>query len=283
MKKFLICLISVLTVVIGAFSFMEISAAAPEKITYAETYPIATLITVATPIATPVATPIVTTETTMEKVTATKSETTTTEVFIEVGNKVTNISTTEKIEEPIYFVYKPSTHYVHLSKCHWCTDECYEISSTSGLEVRLCSECNPNIPVEKEYKEPEITVTVAATKEKEEKETEVVASYSGSIDSYSRQLLAEIVWHEAGSDWISQYNKAKVAAGVMNRVYDSRFPDTVYGVLTQRGQFSGYWPGSCTPTQACYDAVDYYFSHQNEFNSDNSWYGNGRENIFYYQ
>ena len=118
MKKFLICLISVLTVVIGAFSFMEISAAAPEKRTYAETYPIATLITVATPIATPVATPIVTTETTMEKVTATKSETTTSGIFIEVGNKITDISTTEKIEEPIYFVYKPSTHYVHLSNCH---------------------------------------------------------------------------------------------------------------------------------------------------------------------
>ena len=149
--------------------------------------------------------------------------------------------------------------------------------------MRLCSECNPDIPVEKEYKEPEITVIVAATNEKEEKETEAVATYSGSIDSYSRQLLAEIVWHEAGSDWISQYNKAKVAAGVMNRVYDSRFPDTVYSVLTQRGQFSGYWPGSCTPTQACYDAVDYYFSHQSEFNSDNSWYGDGTQNHFYYQ
>lgn len=280
MKKFLICLISVLVVVIGAFSFVEMDAAAPEKRTYAETYPIATSILVATPVATPIATPLSTTEmTTM----TTKETTTTSEIFIEVGNKITDISTTEKIEEPIYFVYKPSTHYVHLSNCHWCTDECYEISNTSRLEVRLCSECNPDIPVEKEYNEPEITVTVAATEKKEEKETEVVTTYSGSIDSYSRQLLAEIVWHEAGSDWISQYNKAKVAAGVMNRVYDSRFPDTVYSVLTQKGQFSGYWPGCCTPTQACYDAVDYYFSHQSEFNSDNSWYGNGRENIFYYQ
>lgn len=280
MKKFLICLISVLVVVIGAFSFVEMGAAAPEKRTYAEAYPIATSILVATPVATPIATPVSTTD--MATMT-TKETTTTSEIFIEVGNKITDISTTEKIEEPIYFVYKPSTHYVHLSNCHWCTDECYEISNTSGLEVRLCSECNPDIPVEKEYKEPEITVTVVATEKKEEKETEVVTTYSGSIDSYSRQLLAEIVWHEAGSDWISQYNKAKVAAGVMNRVYDSRFPDTVYSVLTQKGQFSGYWPGCCTPTQACYDAVDYYFSYQSEFNSDNSWYGDGIQNHFYYQ
>ena len=100
---------------------------------------------------------------------------------------------------------------------------------------------------------------------------------------YDRQLLAEIVWHEAGSSWISQYNKAKVAAGVMNRVNDSRFPSTVYDVLTQRGQFSGYWPGCCSPTQDCYDAVDYYFNHTDEFNSDNSWWGDGKQNHFYYQ
>lgn len=69
----------------------------------------------------------------------------------------------------------------------------------------------------------------------------------------------------------------------MNRVYDERFPDTVYDVLTQKGQFTGYYPGCCTPTEECYAAVDYYFAHQSEFNHDNSWSGDGYQNYFYYQ
>ncbi len=103
------------------------------------------------------------------------------------------------------------------------------------------------------------------------------------IDSYSYQLLAEICYHEAGSSWISLYDKAHVVAAVMNRVNDKRFPNTVYDVLTQAGQFSGYYPNCCYPTQECYDAVDYYFSNCNNFGSENSWYGDGYNNYFYYQ
>lgn len=103
------------------------------------------------------------------------------------------------------------------------------------------------------------------------------------IDDYSYQLLAEIVWHEAGSDWISLYDKAHIAAAVMNRVYDERFPNTVYDVLTQPGQCEGYWPGCCIPTQECYDAVDYYLANPYDFDEANSWWGDGNQNYFYYQ
>lgn len=171
---------------------------------------------------------------------------------------------TEEIEE--FIVFKPSTHYLHMNTCHWVNDECYKIEDTNGIECRKCSECNPEIEIINEYIEP----------------TPVVAATTG-IDDYSRTLLAEIVWHEAGSSWIGTYDKAQVAAGVMNRVNDSRFPDTVYAVLTQQGQFTGYWPGCCTPTQDCYDAVDYYFNNSSSFGNINSWYGDGTSNHFYYQ
>lgn len=170
-------------------------------------------------------------------------------------------------KEKIYF--KPNTHYIHKASCHWCNadlganEQLIEIETTKGIECRKCSECNPEIEIITPYVEP----------------TPVAAG----IDNYSRQLLAEITWHEAGSNWISQYNKAKVVAGVMNRVNDPRFPNTVYDVLVAPNQFTGYWPGCCTPSQACYDAVDYYFAHTNEFNSDNSWWGDGYQNHFYYQ
>jgi hypothetical protein len=170
-------------------------------------------------------------------------------------------------KEKIYF--KPNTHYIHKASCHWCNanleanEQLIEIETTEGIECRKCTECNPEIEIITPYVEP----------------TPVAAG----IDDYSRQLLAEIAWHEAGSNWISQYNKAKVVAGVMNRVNDPRFPNTVYSVLVAPNQFTGYWPGCCTPSQACYDAVDYYFAHTNEFNSDNSWWGDGYQNHFYYQ
>lgn len=198
-----------------------------------------------------------------EEVVVTEQETlpaTTEPTTAQTTAQTTAAETTTTAETTTIIVYKPSTHYVHLNTCRWYNSECYEITSTEGLETRKCSECNPDIEIINEYI-PE-TPTVA---------------------DYDRQLLAEIVWHEAGSSWISQYNKAKVAAGVMNRVSDSRFPGTVYDVLTQRGQFTGYWPGCCSPTQACYDAVDYYFQHTDEFNSDNSWWGDGKQNHFYYQ
>lgn len=170
-------------------------------------------------------------------------------------------------KEKIYF--KPNTHYIHKASCHWCNadlganEQLIEIETTEGIECRKCTECNPEIEIITPYVEP----------------TPVAAG----IDNYSRQLLAEITWHEAGSNWISQYNKAKVVAGVMNRVNDPRFPNTIYDVLVAPNQFTGYWPGCCTPSQACYDAVDYYFAHTNEFNSDNSWWGDGYQNHFYYQ
>lgn len=240
-------------------------------------------------------------ESSTAEVTTTTAATTTSKT-----EKKAKTTTTKKEKE--YLVYKPSTHYVHKSTCEWVNDECYKIDSTEGLQVRLCEDCNPKIDVVEEYVEPVATyaapqvdtyveevdaqTSLAATSVVTEapKSTEAAAdnvvedtSSNSSIDSYSRQLLAEIVWHEAGCNWIGQYDKARIAAGVMNRVNDPRFPDTVYSVLTQAGQFSGYWPGCCTPTDECYAAVDYYFAHTNEFGNENSWYGNGVTNTFYYQ
>lgn len=107
--------------------------------------------------------------------------------------------------------------------------------------------------------------------------------YLVGIDSYSYQLLAEIVEHEAGMDSISIYDKAHIAAATMNRVYDSRFPNTVYDVLVQPGQYTGYWPGCIAPRSTAYEAVDYYLSHSNEFDNSNSWWGDSYQNYFYYQ
>ena len=146
-------------------------------------------------------------------------------------------------------------------------------TTTSKIEVNVpasdVEETSSWIVVEKPIEETTVTT--------------IEENPNTGIDDYSYQLLAEIVWHEAGSDWISLYDKAHIAAAVMNRVYDERFPNTVYDVLTQPGQCEGYWPGCCVPTQECYDAVDYYLANPYNFDNSNSWFGDGNQNYFYYQ
>ena len=54
-------------------------------------------------------------------------------------------------------------------------------------------------------------------------------------------MLCNAVAYEAGSDWIQTDEKAKVVEVIMNRVTSPDFPDTIYDVLTQEGQFVGVW------------------------------------------
>ena len=190
-----------------------------------------------------------------------------------LANKSPSISTIEI--QKIY--YKPNTHYVHTADCHWCNEdlgkneELIEIENTNDIECRKCSECNPEIEIVNEYVEP----------------TPVVANNTGITD-YEKQLLAEITCHEYGSNWVSTAEKAKIVAGVMNRVYSSAYPNDIYSVLMQDGQFHGswdggygYWPGCITPNEDSWAAVDYYFAHQSEFGSWTSWWGDGTYNHFY--
>lgn len=288
----LLAVVSMLYVIKGISQVNPVEAAIIES---EDTTAITTTITGTTSLTT---TTVITTTTTTSNVSTTAlssstSETSITEAIVEtVRSRTTtqsNVSEDKKegpketdtvvIQEPEYIVFKESTHYVHRSTCRWYDSNCYEITDTNNIEARICTECNPEIEIVNEYIDPApVTESVSI-------EEEIVnsSSITTCVTEYERTLLAEIVHHEAGSDWITQYNKAKVAAGVMNRVYDARFPNDVYSVLTAPRQFENYWPGCCIPNQADYDAVDYYFAHQDEFNSDNSWYGDGYQNHFYYQ
>lgn len=287
----LLAVVSMLYVIKGISQVNPVEAVIIES---EDTTAITTTITGTTSLTT---TTVITTTTTSNVSTtalsSSTSETSITEAIVEtVRSRTTtqsNVSEDKKegpketdtiaIQEPEYIVFKESTHYIHRSTCRWYDSNCYEITDTNNIEARICTECNPEIEIVNEYIDPApVTESVSI-------EEEIVnsSSITTCVTEYERTLLAEIVHHEAGSDWITQYNKAKVAAGVMNRVYDARFPNDVYSVLTAPRQFENYWPGCCIPNQADYDAVDYYFAHQDEFNSDNSWYGDGYQNHFYYQ
>lgn len=108
------------------------------------------------------------------------------------------------------------------------------------------------------------------------------------ITEDERILLCNLVGREYGQDYISTYEKAKVVAVVMNRMRAGSaagFADTIYGVLTQPYQFSGYYVCYEYTWQVTDDviaAVDYYFAHPEEFSSDIYYfYGDGYYNYFY--
>ena len=101
-----------------------------------------------------------TTTTNTPTTTSTAVESTTTVVETTVATVETVVATTVETQpaksEPVreYVVYKPSTHYIHKNTCRWCNSECYEISSTEGLEARKCTECNPDMEIVTPYVAP---------------------------------------------------------------------------------------------------------------------------------
>lgn len=72
------------------------------------------------------------------------------------------------------------------------------------------------------------------------------------------QMLAILVMAEAGNQDFK--GKRLVVDVVLNRVDDSRWPDTISEVINQKGQFSpmtdgGFERAAQTVTQECFDAV----------------------------
>ncbi len=77
--------------------------------------------------------------------------------------------------------------------------------------------------------------------------TEEPASYTDA----ELEMLALVIYQEAGGDACSDDTRLKVGTVVMNRVADSRFPDSIYEVLTQELQYGRlYWTGLVWPERA---------------------------------
>lgn len=65
------------------------------------------------------------------------------------------------------------------------------------------------------------------------------------------EMMAIVIYREAGGDAASNKTRIMVGNVVMNRVRSRHFPNTIYGVLTQRGQYAGVhgavtWPSGAS-------------------------------------
>lgn len=64
------------------------------------------------------------------------------------------------------------------------------------------------------------------------------------------EYLALVIYQEAGGDMYSDTTRLMVGTVVMNRVADERYPDTIFDVILQRGQYGRlFWTGPMWPAR----------------------------------
>ncbi len=82
------------------------------------------------------------------------------------------------------------------------------------------------------------------------------ATSSSSYNSNDRYLLAKVIYAEARGE--SYTGQVAIAAVVLNRVEDSRFPNTIAGVIYQPWAFTAVNDGQINlePNQTAYQAAD---------------------------
>ena len=96
----------------------------------------------------------------------------------------------------------------------------------------------------------EVTTEVVAAKPTEAEAPTVVEAKT-PYTAEELETLALVIYQEAGGDCCSDETRMMVGTVVMNRLADPRFPDTLYGVLTQKAQYGRlYWTGLVWPERA---------------------------------
>ncbi len=90
------------------------------------------------------------------------------------------------------------------------------------------------------------TVPTVEAKAAESTEEDAVA-----YDATDLELLALVIYQEAGSDACSDLTRQLVGEVALNRVADPRYPDNLHDVLVQRAQYGRlYWTGIKWPERA---------------------------------
>ena len=94
------------------------------------------------------------------------------------------------------------------------------------------------------------TVLGCAAKNAAEPEPETIVVEKLYSDE-ELEMLACVIYQEAGGDECCDDCRRRVADVVLNRIADERFPNTMEGVLTQKSQYGRFhWTGIVWPERA---------------------------------
>lgn len=109
--------------------------------------------------------------------------------------------------------------------------------------IKMIDKIDPELQVVK-YQEPIIfeDELIPSTRNyiiEEEQIEEVVEEITYSNEDLT--YLATLIYYEAGSDWIEDRHQQLVAQVCLNRVNSDIYPDTVYDVICQPGQYNSWY------------------------------------------
>lgn len=126
-----------------------------------------------------------------------------------------------------------------------------ETTETEPTTETTAPETEPPVvtepPTEPETEPPTEPETEPAT-EPEEEPIETAPPYE--YTEKELEYLALVIYQEAGGDIYSDDTRLMVGTVVMNRVADPRFPDTIFDVILQRGQYGRlHWTGPTWPSR----------------------------------
>lgn len=109
-------------------------------------------------------------------------------------------------------------------------------------------------PVGMETEEPTVETTIATEPIETEPPIVLETTVEETEPPYTEdelEMMALVIYQEAGGDDCSDETRLMVGTVVMNRVADDRFPNTIRGVLTQRAQYGLlHWTGLVWPARA---------------------------------
>lgn len=159
------------------------------------------------------------------------------------------------------------------------TTETQSTTTTTTTETTITTETSTRVTT--------VEVIPATEAVTDSVEVQPVIEHALPISEQDRILIGNVISHEAGSAWISEYERVCIVAAIMDRVADSRFPNTVDGVLHQSGQFFDvpYYrvDYSGIGFEPIDRAIDAYFNGEYSCGNINSWSGDGSHNYFYHQ
>lgn len=134
----------------------------------------------------------------------------------------------------------------------WTTTETPQTTpaSTEDAPQEPQTATEPNTIPEEEQEPAQEKEPAAPTKEEtptETKPTETEPTYTAD----ELEMLAIVIYREAGGDAYSDETRLMVGTVVMNRIQDERYPDTMQEVLTQKSQYGRlHWTGVVWPKRA---------------------------------
>ena len=134
-------------------------------------------------------------------------------------------------EVPVYTTYAKIEHEI---------EESIEEPELRIVEPEI--NISEKIEAEEVDEEPAEDIGVAAEEPVEEENV---------VDPEDLEMLACVIYQEAGADYCCDDCRRRVADVVLNRAEDDRFPDNIRDVLTQKRQYGRYyWTGVVWPERA---------------------------------